>query len=392
MRQDFSDEGVDFGNFPDMVSVHSHNQSRFDIGLIAENVAGKKSEPPATGFILTYVESKGLPKLSKCTFCLGAEQISLRFVKRAVYFRREKFTSPLSTEQIKAVFRSECASEFGKSNEYEKLTLPSGFPSDVPPLFALSFVQSQVNQKVEKEKGKERREFNLYPDFLSSTPSLCWVAPIRTKPKRTYDVLTREFSPEGEHTPYLLRGILRSKSQATRFRDAICKAGKATGLFQDVKIRNFGTGATAPFEVDIVLDGKGLNINTVGYGVSQSLPVLVELLARRKGSWFAIQQPEVHLHPRAQAAFGDVLFEMAAQEQKCFLIETHSDFMMDRFRMQYRSQHSRKPESQILFFERKDKHNSVTPLRISDSGELPEDQPEDYRSFFIREQMNLLGI
>jgi predicted ATPase len=159
-----------------------------------------------------------------------------------------------------------------------------------------------------------------------------------------------------------------------------------------VKIRNFGTGATAPFEVDIVLDGKGLNINTVGYGVSQSLPVLVELLARRKGSWFAIQQPEVHLHPRAQAAFGDVLFEMAAQEQKCFLIETHSDFMMDRFRMQYRSQHSRKPESQILFFERKDKHNSVTPLRISDSGELPEDQPEDYRSFFIREQMNLLGI
>ncbi len=392
MTQDFGDEGVDFGNFPDMVSVHSQNQRRFDIGLIAENRLGKKGEPPTSAYVLTYMENKGLPKLAKCTFCMRTEQVSLRFIGRSVYFKKEKYPDPLSTEKARAVFRSECAGEISKSGGYEKLNLPSGFPSDIPPLIALSYVQNQVNRGAEKGKRKERGEFSIYPDFLSFTPGLCWVAPIRTKPRRTYDVLAREFSPEGEHTPYLLRGLLRARSQSTRFRDAICKAGKATGLFQDVEIRNFGSGATAPFEVDIVLDGKALNINTVGYGVSQSLPVLVEMLARRRRSWFAIQQPEVHLHPRAQAAFGDVIFEMAAQDEKCFIIETHSDFMMDRFRMQYRGKQSKKPESQVLFFERKEKHNSVTPLLINDDGELPEDQPENYRRFFIHEQMNLLGL
>jgi predicted ATPase len=115
-------------------------------------------------------------------------------------------------------------------------------------------------------------------------------------------------------------------------------------------------------------------------------------MARHKGAWFAIQQPEVHLHPRAQAAFGDVLFEMASVDNKCFLIETHSDYLIDRFRMSYRRRRTKKPDSQVLFFERKSKFNHVTSLPISSSGELPEAQPESYRAFFIREQLDLLGI
>jgi hypothetical protein len=391
MAQDFGDEGVDFGNFPDMVSAHSKNQRRFDIGIIYES-SKKKGDLPIFGYILTYAENKGLPKLAKCTFFLKTDQISLNYVGRKVWVKATKHPTLPTFEYIKEIFLSELGSEIGKDSSYEKLITPSGLHGDVPPFFALSFARNQLKRDTEKERVKEKEDFLFYPEIFASIPQLCWVAPIRTKPKRTYDVLTHEFSPEGEHTPYLLRGILRSKSQSTRFRTAICKAGKATGLFQDVKIRNFGSGATAPFEVDIVLDGKGLNVNTVGYGVSQSLPVLVELIARRKGSWFAIQQPEVHLHPRAQAAFGDVLFEMASKEEKCFVIETHSDFLMDRFRLNYKTSHIRNPESQILFFERKDEHNLVTPLLIGESGELPEDQPETYRDFFIHEQMNMLGI
>jgi predicted ATPase len=125
--------------------------------------------------------------------------------------------------------------------------------------------------------------------------------------------------------------------------------------------------------------------------VSQALPVLVELLDRKHGSWFAIQQPEVHLHPRAQAALGDVFFEMATSEHKRLLVETHSDFTIDRFRINYRKSKDRKPESQILFFERRDKHNTVTALPIDDTGELPEDQPSSYRDFFVGEELRLLG-
>ena len=187
--------------------------------------------------------------------------------------------------------------------------------------------------------------------------------------------------------------MLRSKKAAVRFRAFLKRVGKESDLFEGVEIKDFGGGSETPFEVDIVIDGKALNLINVGYGVSQSLPVLVEVVVRPHGTWFAIQQPEVHLHPRAQAALGNVLFEMAASDHKSFLIETHSDFMIDRFRLNYRKMSkSRKPDSQILFFERKDKQNVVTPLLIGDSGDLPAAQPDSYREFFVKEQMNLLGI
>ncbi|MDM8523103.1 hypothetical protein QUF80_07005, partial [Desulfococcaceae bacterium HSG8] len=80
-------------------------------------------------------------------------------------------------------------------------------------------------------------------------------------------------------------------------------------------------------------------------------------------------------------------------EKKKFFIETHSDYTIDRFRINYRKNMVKtKPESQILYFERFDKGNKVYQLEISDDGELPHDQPEGYRDFFIKEEMNLLGL
>jgi predicted ATPase len=186
--------------------------------------------------------------------------------------------------------------------------------------------------------------------------------------------------------------MLSSETDAQKFHEFMDRVGKDSRLFQSIQIKQFvPDDPTAPFEVDAVLDNKALSLNTVGYGVSQSLPIFVELLDRPSESCFAIQQPEVHLHPRAQAALGDVFFEMAGRDKKRFLIETHSDFAIDRFRMTCRSKESNVPSSQILFFERRDKHNVVTPLPIDSSGEITAEQPSSYRDFFVREELRLLG-
>jgi hypothetical protein len=384
----FDNEHVSYGGFSDMVSAHSDDRSYFRIGFVWEQLHSKKKTPRVTGCLLTFEEEEGLPRLTRCTFCRGGNKISLR-LGNDVYYQEEKCGS-LSTKAVISSLRSEWVAEHsGNGGKYTKLVMPPGMGRRISILLALSFITGAHKQT------KKRDEFVFYPPDVDFLPDLTWLAPIRTKTKRTYDQLTQElFSPEGAHTPYLIRRMLRSRSKAAaiKFRDFIEKVGKASGLFQDVRIRNFGRGATVPFELDIVLDGKALNVNNVGYGVSQALPVLVEALARPDGTWFAIQQPEVHLHPRAQAALGDVFFELAVEDRKLFLVETHSDFTIDRFRMNYKNTRATTPDSQILFFERRDKHNVVTPLTIGKTGELPADQPDNYRRFFVREQMNLLGI
>ena len=387
--QGFGNEHTGFGGFSDMVSAHSSDQSYFRIGFVWEELHGKKRTPIVTGCLLTFEEEEGLPKLTQCTFCRKGHKISLR-LGNEIYYREEKCSS-LRPKEIISSLRSQWVSEHSSgAGKYTKLVVPPSMGRGMPVLVALSFILGGTKQ------GKKKGDFVFYPPDIDFPPELTWLAPIRTKAKRTYDQLSQElFSPEGAHTPYLIRRMLRarSKSSAIKFRDFIEKVGKSSGLFQDVRIRNFGRGATAPFELDIVLDGKALNVSNVGYGVSQALPVLVEILARSHGTWFAIQQPEVHLHPRAQATLGDVFFELAAEDHKLFLVETHSDFTIDRFRINYRnSTRVLKPDSQILFFERRDKHNEITPLPISDKGDLPADQPDNYRKFFVHEQMELLGI
>jgi hypothetical protein len=70
-----------------------------------------------------------------------------------------------------------------------------------------------------------------------------------------------------------------------------------------------------------------VNIADVGFGVSQCLPVLVALLAARPGQIVYLEQPEIHLHPRAQHRLAQILAE-AAQRSVRVLAETHSSLLL----------------------------------------------------------------
>jgi len=70
-----------------------------------------------------------------------------------------------------------------------------------------------------------------------------------------------------------------------------------------------------------------VSIADVGFGVSQTLPVLVALLAAQQGQLVYIEQPEIHLHPRAQRALATMLAE-AARRGVIVIVETHSALLL----------------------------------------------------------------
>jgi hypothetical protein len=70
-----------------------------------------------------------------------------------------------------------------------------------------------------------------------------------------------------------------------------------------------------------------VSIADVGLGVSQALPVVVALHTANPGQLVYIEQPEIHLHPRAQVAMAEVLAD-AAKEGKRLVIETHSSLLL----------------------------------------------------------------
>lgn len=78
-------------------------------------------------------------------------------------------------------------------------------------------------------------------------------------------------------------------------------------------------------------DEKHITIADVGFGVSQLLPIVVMSLRSHEGSLLVFEQPEIHLHPRAQAALADFFLSLDLSETR-LLIETHSDHFINRLR------------------------------------------------------------
>jgi ABC-type ATPase involved in cell division len=70
-----------------------------------------------------------------------------------------------------------------------------------------------------------------------------------------------------------------------------------------------------------------VNIADVGFGVSQTLPVLVALVAAARGQVVFVEQPELHLHPKAQVALADIIVQ-AADRGVRVVIETHSSLLL----------------------------------------------------------------
>ncbi len=223
-------------------------------------------------------------------------------------------------------------------------------------------------------------------------------APVRSKPHRTYDPSRLMRDPEGNYIPMYLAGIhYQDKAQWKKLKDALEMFGKESGLFDEISIKSLGKKESEPFQVQIKKFGNKArgplrNLIDVGYGVSQALPVVTELLRDDAPPMLLLQQPEVHLHPSAQAALGSLFCRIAAPKRR-LVIETHSDHLLDRVRMDVRDgKGSLKPEDvSILFFERQNLDVQIHPIRLDEKGNVL-GAPPSYRRFFMEETSRSIGL
>lgn len=218
-------------------------------------------------------------------------------------------------------------------------------------------------------------------------------APVRSKPERTYNPADESPSPGGEHIPYILAQMKYfDKKRWDEFSRALENFGKASGLFRDLNIKRLSDTQSGPFQIIINLDGIKSNLIDGGYGVGQVLPILTDILRAQTGTLFLFQQPEVHLHPKAQAELASFFAQMVKDRHHTLFIETHSDYLIDRIRTEVRSgQHIKPDDVSILFFQKNRIDTSIHSITIDNKGNLI-GAPPNYREFFIREELRTLGL
>jgi hypothetical protein len=136
---------------------------------------------------------------------------------------------------------------------------------------------------------------------------------------------------------------------------------------------------TGPSEalLNIAVQYTHVNIADVGLAVSTVLPVLVALIQADPGQLVYIEQPELHLHPRAQWKLAQVLAQ-AANRGVRLVIETHSSLLLRGILTQIAESKIANDKAILHWFERDSKTgistvHSAEPDPAGRVGDWPED-------------------
>lgn len=389
----FNTAGHQLGSFEDLVSKSSKSRSEFTVGCVSrKNIQASN----VFGAVVTFGRKEDAPRVVRCTYLHGLRAISYFRIASGFRWIDHGEIEPPSTE-----FRSDSALRrlvelHGRIKPGSGKLVRKAPTSDRYLTVVMPHTIAHQLENSDPQSADSTFEFVPHEGLQAGT----WFAPIRAEPRRIYDNSAElGFSPAGVHTPYLLRDVLRRRRKEGFEKsalDMISAFGTNSGLFNGLEFKSFGRGASAPFTLSVKLDKASFHLGEVGYGVSQILPIVTEMFAARTGLNYFIQQPEVHLHPKAQAEISNIIYIFSANiEDSLIVVETHSDYLIERFRSLVREDYleeSAKIEAAVFWFERRDGRNNVSLMSLDAEGNLPSDIPDGYRDFFLEETLRGLGV
>lgn len=132
-------------------------------------------------------------------------------------------------------------------------------------------------------------------------------------------------------------------------------------------------------------------INT-GFGISYILPLVLSVLKATPGDLLILENPETHLHPRGQAVVGQ-LIAYAAQAGVQFILETHSDHIINGIRVAVKESKLSRKLVNFYYFNRvlneDEQYSSIERLKIDRNGEF-DSYPDGFLDEWSEQLMKLI--
>ena len=126
----------------------------------------------------------------------------------------------------------------------------------------------------------------------------------------------------------------------------------------------------------------------MGYGLADLLPMLIYCYYVPEGSTLILEQPGVHLHPKVQSQFADLLIEVVTERKLQILVESHSEHLLNRLQRRI-AEEKISVNKTALYFCRNDKGvSNIERLKMDEFGNI-KNWPEN---FFGNEMDDLFAM
>ena len=252
------------------------------------------------------------------------------------------------------------------------------------------------NEKIDLDFSKLIPFVLFSPDLRPNVRQLIHLPGLRGIPERVYPVAAAQGPNfKGTFENYVASLVLRWQQEGNDKLLKIAKDLADLGITKWVKAKTVDDSSVElrvgrmPVINEETSDLDGVSIADVGIGVSQVLPVLVALVAAEPDQLVYIEQPELHLHPKAQVALASVMAD-AAKRGVRVVAETHSSLLLQGVMTLIAKDRLDHQDVMLHWFTRDDEGNTrVNSVEPDEKGAYG-DWPVDFADIRLTEQRRYL--
>jgi predicted ATPase len=225
--------------------------------------------------------------------------------------------------------------------------------------------------------GAEVQDLSLR--LRQSIASIAYLGPLRGYPERSYlwnGVEPGDLGKNGENAAHALLASTNSKKKRQEGEEGgagwlveqvshwLAKMGVADELILERQ------GRSRHYEILVRRGDRRSNLMDVGFGVSQVLPMLVLSYFVPQGTTIVAEQPEIHLHPRAQSGLAELMVRVAKTRRVQFLVETHSEHLFRRLQYLIAAAEVSPQDCALYYIERDEPGAKLAVLDTNEFGQI----------------------
>ena len=204
-----------------------------------------------------------------------------------------------------------------------------------------------------------------------------YIGPRRADPQDYYNwraSLPKDVGQYGEHT---FSAVLSNRVRFVSIDEQIAKCLQKLRLIHSYIITPISE-VEQRYEVLVrqFKDGPAVRFTNIGFGVSQVLPVLIQCYYADEGSILILEQPEAHLHPKAQSELADILIDVVKTRNMQIILESHSEHLLHRLQRRIAEEEIAADDTAFYFCEIKNGTSEIKQLDVDEYGNIRNYPPD----------------
>ena len=265
----------------------------------------------------------------------------------------------------------------------------------IPQLIILYSTEQELSDLFEKDPRNIIRDIsNASRAFTRCIENIEYIGAMRVPPSRIYPYSgerRNRIGASGENVANILamdaaKGSKKVKNIIMQANDWLVKAGIASNLSIKPTSDSF-----YELRVQHPITNEIENLADVGIGNSQILPILVGGFNLKSGSTYLVEEPEIHLHPKAQAELGSFFLDLYKGGIQS-IIETHSEYLVIRLQQYVADRLISPKDIQFLYIDTDNEKKRVIKLELDKDGFFTTEWPGGFFPEKLEEAKKLARI